>query len=161
MYLLTCVCSSHNLSFFFPQGPCHIELHAALDTITLSQQKLGEKFTTFYLPNCDNHGYYKAKQVRIWGFYEIKSFHLLSETHLEASWWFIPVVSHLSFSSSVSHLWLDPLLVAGVSLPGMGRRSQDRAICSVTQTVNKKLLTEGWTYTHLNSHRHKQIRFRT
>uniref|UniRef100_H2S1M7 Insulin-like growth factor-binding protein 1 n=1 Tax=Takifugu rubripes TaxID=31033 RepID=H2S1M7_TAKRU len=44
------------------QGPCHTELHAALDTITSSQQTLGEKFTTFYLPNCDKHGYYKAKQ---------------------------------------------------------------------------------------------------
>ncbi|XP_010742124.3 insulin-like growth factor-binding protein 1 [Larimichthys crocea] len=44
------------------QGPCHIELHAALDTITSSQQKLGERFTTFYLPNCDKHGFYKAKQ---------------------------------------------------------------------------------------------------
>nr|XP_046265400.1 insulin-like growth factor-binding protein 1 [Scatophagus argus] len=44
------------------QGPCHIELRAALDTITSSQQKLGEKFTTFYLPNCDKHGFYKAKQ---------------------------------------------------------------------------------------------------
>lgn len=44
------------------QGPCHIELHAALDRIASSQQKLGEKFTTFYLPNCDKHGFYKAKQ---------------------------------------------------------------------------------------------------
>lgn len=44
------------------QGPCHIELHAALDSITSSQQRLGEKFTTFYLPNCDKNGYYKAKQ---------------------------------------------------------------------------------------------------
>ncbi|XP_038554062.1 insulin-like growth factor-binding protein 1 [Micropterus salmoides] len=44
------------------QGPCHIELHAALDIIASSQQKLGEKFTTFYLPNCDKHGFYKAKQ---------------------------------------------------------------------------------------------------
>ncbi|XP_026229513.1 insulin-like growth factor-binding protein 1 [Anabas testudineus] len=44
------------------QGPCHIELHAALDMITSTQQKLGEKFTTFYLPNCDKHGFYKAKQ---------------------------------------------------------------------------------------------------
>lgn len=44
------------------QGPCHIELHAALDMISSSQQKLGEKFTTFYLPNCDKHGFYKAKQ---------------------------------------------------------------------------------------------------
>ncbi|XP_057713599.1 insulin-like growth factor-binding protein 1 [Corythoichthys intestinalis] len=44
------------------QGPCHIELHAALDTIASSQQNLGEKFTTFYLPNCDKHGFYKAKQ---------------------------------------------------------------------------------------------------
>ncbi|XP_026169366.1 insulin-like growth factor-binding protein 1 [Mastacembelus armatus] len=44
------------------QGPCHIELHAALDTIASSQQTLGEKFTTFYLPNCDKHGFYKAKQ---------------------------------------------------------------------------------------------------
>ncbi|KAM9720269.1 insulin-like growth factor-binding protein 1 [Menidia menidia] len=44
------------------QGPCHIELHAALDMIVSSQQKLGDKFTTFYLPNCDKHGFYKAKQ---------------------------------------------------------------------------------------------------
>ncbi|XP_022071782.1 insulin-like growth factor-binding protein 1 [Acanthochromis polyacanthus] len=44
------------------QGPCHIELHGALDMIANSQQKLGEKFTTFYLPNCDKHGFYKAKQ---------------------------------------------------------------------------------------------------
>ncbi|KAM3604048.1 uncharacterized protein V6R79_005713 [Siganus canaliculatus] len=44
------------------QGPCHIELHSALDMITSAQQKLGEKFTTFYLPNCDKHGFYKAKQ---------------------------------------------------------------------------------------------------
>ncbi|XP_041698190.1 insulin-like growth factor-binding protein 1 isoform X2 [Coregonus clupeaformis] len=46
------------------QGPCHIELHAALDRIASSQQELGEKFTTFYLPNCDKNGFYKAKQVR-------------------------------------------------------------------------------------------------
>ncbi|KAM8838783.1 insulin-like growth factor-binding protein 1 isoform 1-T1 [Synchiropus picturatus] len=44
------------------QGPCHIELHAALDVIASSQQKLGDKFTTFYLPNCDKHGFYKSKQ---------------------------------------------------------------------------------------------------
>ncbi|MEQ2236615.1 hypothetical protein ILYODFUR_014497 [Ilyodon furcidens] len=44
------------------QGPCHVELHAALDMIASSQQQLGDKFTTFYLPNCDKHGYYKAKQ---------------------------------------------------------------------------------------------------
>nr|XP_015812297.2 insulin-like growth factor-binding protein 1 [Nothobranchius furzeri] len=44
------------------QGPCHIELHAALDLIASSQQKLGDKFTTFYLPNCDKHGFYKSKQ---------------------------------------------------------------------------------------------------
>ncbi|KAM6919534.1 insulin-like growth factor-binding protein 1 [Lycodopsis pacificus] len=44
------------------QGPCHIELHAAVDMISSSQQKLGEKFTTFYLPNCDKRGYYQAKQ---------------------------------------------------------------------------------------------------
>ncbi|KAM4552437.1 insulin-like growth factor-binding protein 1 [Odontesthes bonariensis] len=44
------------------QGPCHTELHAALDMIVSSQQKLGDKFTTFYLPNCDKHGFYKAKQ---------------------------------------------------------------------------------------------------
>ncbi|KAJ4937390.1 hypothetical protein JOQ06_001951 [Pogonophryne albipinna] len=44
------------------QGPCHIELHAALDMISSSQQKLGERFTTFYLPNCDKHGFYKSKQ---------------------------------------------------------------------------------------------------
>ncbi|XP_068196425.1 insulin-like growth factor-binding protein 1 [Antennarius striatus] len=44
------------------QGPCHIELQAALDVITDSQKKLGQGFTTFYLPNCDVHGFYKAKQ---------------------------------------------------------------------------------------------------
>ncbi|XP_074544429.1 insulin-like growth factor-binding protein 1 [Halichoeres trimaculatus] len=44
------------------EGPCHIELHSALDKITSSQQELGEKFTTFYLPNCDKYGFYKAKQ---------------------------------------------------------------------------------------------------
>ncbi|XP_076828827.1 insulin-like growth factor-binding protein 1b isoform X1 [Brachyhypopomus gauderio] len=43
-------------------GPCHTELHSALDTISTSQQALGEKFTAFYLPNCDKHGFYKAKQ---------------------------------------------------------------------------------------------------
>lgn len=44
------------------QGPCHTELHTALDVIANSQQNQGEKFTTFYLPNCDKHGFYKAKQ---------------------------------------------------------------------------------------------------
>ncbi|XP_062260696.1 insulin-like growth factor-binding protein 1 [Platichthys flesus] len=44
------------------QGPCHVELDAALEMIASSQQTLGERFTTFYLPNCDKHGYYKAKQ---------------------------------------------------------------------------------------------------
>ncbi|KAJ8012135.1 hypothetical protein DPEC_G00065530 [Dallia pectoralis] len=44
------------------QGPCHTELHGALDRIASSQQTLGEKFTTFYLPNCDKHGFYKTKQ---------------------------------------------------------------------------------------------------
>ncbi|XP_068426986.1 insulin-like growth factor-binding protein 1 [Clinocottus analis] len=44
------------------EGPCHVELHAAVDTISSSQKKLGEKFTTFYLPNCDKRGYYQAKQ---------------------------------------------------------------------------------------------------
>ncbi|XP_068557751.1 insulin-like growth factor-binding protein 1b [Cebidichthys violaceus] len=44
------------------EGPCHIELHAAVDMISSSQQKLGDKFTTFYLPNCDTRGYYQAKQ---------------------------------------------------------------------------------------------------
>ncbi|XP_055084529.1 insulin-like growth factor-binding protein 1 [Periophthalmus magnuspinnatus] len=44
------------------QGPCHSELHTALDTIANSQQTLGEKFTNFYLPNCDKHGFYKSKQ---------------------------------------------------------------------------------------------------
>ncbi|KAI5104695.1 insulin-like growth factor binding protein 1b precursor, partial [Silurus meridionalis] len=43
-------------------GPCHTELHSALDTIAASQLALGEKFTTFYLPNCDKHGFYKSKQ---------------------------------------------------------------------------------------------------
>lgn len=44
------------------QGPCHIELQTALDKITKSQQKLGDKLTRFYLPNCDKHGLYKIKQ---------------------------------------------------------------------------------------------------
>ncbi|KAM4604853.1 insulin-like growth factor-binding protein 1 [Polymixia lowei] len=44
------------------QGPCHIELHAALDMIASSQQKLGDKFTAFYLPNCNKYGFYKSKQ---------------------------------------------------------------------------------------------------
>ncbi|XP_072544807.1 insulin-like growth factor-binding protein 1b isoform X2 [Salminus brasiliensis] len=43
-------------------GPCHTQLHAALDTIAASQQALGQRFTSFYLPNCDRHGFYKAKQ---------------------------------------------------------------------------------------------------
>ncbi|XP_016386098.1 insulin-like growth factor-binding protein 1b [Sinocyclocheilus rhinocerous] len=43
-------------------GPCHTELHAALDLIAESQQTLGDKFTSFYLPNCDKHGFYKAQQ---------------------------------------------------------------------------------------------------
>ncbi|XP_036374904.1 insulin-like growth factor-binding protein 1 [Megalops cyprinoides] len=44
------------------QGPCHAELQIALERIAASQQKLGDKFTTFYLPNCDKNGFYKAKQ---------------------------------------------------------------------------------------------------
>ncbi|XP_058506545.1 insulin-like growth factor-binding protein 1 [Solea solea] len=44
------------------QGPCHFELQTALEVIASAQQKLGEKFTTFYLPNCDKRGFYKAKQ---------------------------------------------------------------------------------------------------
>lgn len=71
--MLMCGCSSHYLSFSSPQGPCHTELHSALDMIASSQQKLGEKFTTFYLPNCDKHGFYKAKQVGSLGFHKIKS----------------------------------------------------------------------------------------
>uniref|UniRef100_A0A673GBG3 Insulin-like growth factor binding protein 1a n=1 Tax=Sinocyclocheilus rhinocerous TaxID=307959 RepID=A0A673GBG3_9TELE len=43
-------------------GPCHIELQTALDKITKSQQKLGDKMNRFYLPNCDKHGLYKVKQ---------------------------------------------------------------------------------------------------
>ncbi|XP_074507529.1 insulin-like growth factor-binding protein 1 [Sebastes fasciatus] len=46
----------------YTQGPCHIELNAALDMISSSQQSLGERFTTFYLPNCDKHGFYQTKQ---------------------------------------------------------------------------------------------------
>lgn len=30
-----------------------------------SQHALGEKFTTFYLPNCDTNGFYKTKQVSV------------------------------------------------------------------------------------------------
>ncbi|MEQ2295623.1 hypothetical protein AMECASPLE_016332 [Ameca splendens] len=44
------------------QGPCHLELLTALDKIAKSQEKLGDKFTRFYLPNCDKHGLYKPKQ---------------------------------------------------------------------------------------------------
>ncbi|KAG7264215.1 hypothetical protein CRUP_033471 [Coryphaenoides rupestris] len=44
------------------QQPCHQELHRALDQISKSQQNLGDKLTNFYLPNCDKHGNYKAKQ---------------------------------------------------------------------------------------------------
>ncbi|XP_061884475.1 insulin-like growth factor-binding protein 1a [Entelurus aequoreus] len=44
------------------QGPCHIELQRALEKIAKSQQKLGDKLTRFYLPNCDKHGLYKPKQ---------------------------------------------------------------------------------------------------
>uniref|UniRef100_A0A4W5Q8J6 Insulin-like growth factor-binding protein 1 n=1 Tax=Hucho hucho TaxID=62062 RepID=A0A4W5Q8J6_9TELE len=44
------------------QGPCHMELQRALEKIAKSQQKLGDKLTRFYLPNCDKHGLYKAKQ---------------------------------------------------------------------------------------------------
>ncbi|KAJ3595256.1 hypothetical protein NHX12_004560 [Muraenolepis orangiensis] len=50
------------LSKLVQQGPCHLELHSALDVIASSQQTLGDTFTTFYLPNCDKRGYYKAKQ---------------------------------------------------------------------------------------------------
>lgn len=46
-----------------PQGPCHVELQRALDKIAKSQQKLGDKLTRFYLPNCDKRGLYKPKQV--------------------------------------------------------------------------------------------------
>lgn len=79
-----CVClyvgfSSHSLSLCAAQGPCHIELHAALDVITSSQQKLGDKFTTFYLPNCDKHGFYKAKQVGI--------FTSLSHCEIDSTCW--------------------------------------------------------------------------
>ncbi|NP_001266069.1 insulin-like growth factor-binding protein 1a precursor [Salmo salar] len=44
------------------QGPCHVELQRALEKIAKSQQKLGDKLIRFYLPNCDKHGLYKAKQ---------------------------------------------------------------------------------------------------
>lgn len=44
------------------QGPCHVELQRALEKIARSQQKLGDKLTRFYLPNCDKRGLYKPKQ---------------------------------------------------------------------------------------------------
>lgn len=44
------------------QGPCHVELQRALEKIARSQEKLGDKLTRFYLPNCDKHGLYKPKQ---------------------------------------------------------------------------------------------------
>ena len=40
-----------------------MELQRALDKIAKSQQKLGDKLTRFYLPNCDKNGLYKPKQV--------------------------------------------------------------------------------------------------
>ncbi|RXM35366.1 Insulin-like growth factor-binding protein 1 [Acipenser ruthenus] len=46
----------------FSEGPCHIELSRELDKIAKSQQKMGEKFNRFHLPNCDRHGFYRAKQ---------------------------------------------------------------------------------------------------
>lgn len=42
--------------------PCHVELQKALEKIAKAQQKLGDNLTRFYLPNCDRHGLYKAKQ---------------------------------------------------------------------------------------------------
>ncbi|KAF7690195.1 insulin-like growth factor-binding protein 1a [Silurus meridionalis] len=44
------------------QGPCHVELQRALEKIARSQQKLEEKLTKFYLPNCDKQGLYNSKQ---------------------------------------------------------------------------------------------------
>ncbi|XP_076010607.1 insulin-like growth factor-binding protein 1a [Genypterus blacodes] len=44
------------------QGPCHVELQRALEKIAKSQQKLGDRLTRFYLPNCDKPGLYKPKQ---------------------------------------------------------------------------------------------------
>ncbi|XP_028300377.1 insulin-like growth factor-binding protein 1a [Gouania willdenowi] len=44
------------------QGPCHLDLQVALDKIATAQQKLGDKLSRFYLPNCDKHGLYKPKQ---------------------------------------------------------------------------------------------------
>ncbi|KAJ3598863.1 hypothetical protein NHX12_032826 [Muraenolepis orangiensis] len=44
------------------QRPCHVELQRALEKIARAQQKLGDNLTRFYLPNCDKHGLYKAKQ---------------------------------------------------------------------------------------------------
>ncbi|KAI1889208.1 hypothetical protein AGOR_G00176750 [Albula goreensis] len=43
-------------------GPCHAELQIALEKIAKSQQRPGDRLSKFYLPNCDKHGYYKAKQ---------------------------------------------------------------------------------------------------
>ncbi|KAM3875811.1 insulin-like growth factor-binding protein 1a [Diretmus argenteus] len=43
-------------------GPCHVELQRALERIAKSQQKLGDRLNRFYLPNCDKHGLYQAKQ---------------------------------------------------------------------------------------------------
>lgn len=51
------------LRCLYLQGPCHVELQRALEKIAKSQQKLGDKLTRFYLPNCDKHGLYKPKQV--------------------------------------------------------------------------------------------------
>ncbi|XP_055779181.1 insulin-like growth factor-binding protein 1 isoform X1 [Salvelinus fontinalis] len=44
------------------QAPCQLELQRALEKIAKSQQKLGDKLARFYLPNCDKHGLFKAKQ---------------------------------------------------------------------------------------------------
>ena len=51
------------------KGPCHVELQTALEKISKSQQKLGDKLTRFYLPNCEKQGRYKAKQVYIWTYF--------------------------------------------------------------------------------------------
>uniref|UniRef100_A0A3Q0S1G2 Insulin-like growth factor-binding protein 1 n=1 Tax=Amphilophus citrinellus TaxID=61819 RepID=A0A3Q0S1G2_AMPCI len=77
------------------QGPCHLELQTALDKIAKSQQKLGDKLTRFYLPNCDKHGLYKPKQCessldgqrgRCWCVNSWNGKRILGSTELRVGW---------------------------------------------------------------------------
>lgn len=54
--------------------------------------------------------------------------------------------------SSVSHLWLDHRLAAGVSPPGTGRGSQDRMTCMGTRTAIRKSTSEEQTRRLVQKH---------